>query len=147
MSGAAMQASNSVQPPLIFSASSSSPTTSAPAALRFVGLRALGEHDDALLLADAVRQHDRAADDLLGLRVVDAQPDRDLDRLIELRAVEALERLDRLGHRHRDLRLRFSPSARNRLDCFAMIVVVRVSGDQRSRAVCFWHLTSRHLRS
>ncbi len=98
MSGAAMQASNSVQPPLIFSARSSSPTTSAPAAFGLVGLRALGEHDHSLLLADAVRQHDRAADDLLGLRVVDAQPDRDLDRLVELRAFEALERLHRVGH-------------------------------------------------
>ena len=51
------------------------------------GLVALGEHDHAQLLADAVRQHDRAADDLIGLLVVDAQPDRDVDRLIELRAV------------------------------------------------------------
>ena len=105
MSGAAMQASNSVQPPLIFSARSSSPTIVGAGRLGLVGLRALGEHHHALLLADAVRQHDRAADDLVGLRGVDAQPDRDLDRLIELRAVETLERLDRLGHRQRVVRL------------------------------------------
>ena len=36
--------------------------------LGLFGLVALGEHHDALLLADAVRQHDRAADDLVGLR-------------------------------------------------------------------------------
>ena len=39
--------------------------------------------------------------DLLGLRIVDAQPDRDLDRLIELRAVISLECLDRFRNRHR----------------------------------------------
>ena len=69
--------------------------------LGFFGLRTLGEHDDALLLADAVRQHDRAADHLFGLGVVDAQADRDFDRLIELRAVETLEGFDGFGNGHR----------------------------------------------
>ena len=68
---------------------------------RFFGLRALGEHNDSLLLTDAVRQNDRAAHDLLGLRVVDAQSDRDLDRLVELRAVESLDRFHRIRHRQR----------------------------------------------
>ena len=46
-------------------------------------------------------KHDRAADDLVGLRLIDAQPDRDLDRLVELRAVVTLEHVDRFGNRHR----------------------------------------------
>ena len=86
-----MQTSKSVQPSLIFLARSSSPTSSAPAALASLGQVALGEHDDALRLADAVRQHDRAADELVGLLGIDAQPHRDLDRLVELRVVELLE--------------------------------------------------------
>ena len=53
--------------------------------LGLVGLVALGEDDDALALAGAVRQHDRAADHLVGVLGVDAQADGDVDALVELR--------------------------------------------------------------
>jgi hypothetical protein len=51
---------------------------------RGFGVRALREHRDADFLAAAIRQHGRAADDLVGLRGVDAEVDRDVDRLREL---------------------------------------------------------------
>ena len=80
MSGAAMQASKSVQPSLIFLASSSAADFVGPGGLGRLGHVPLGEHDHPLRLADAVRQHDRAADDLIGLLGIDAQADGDLDR-------------------------------------------------------------------
>ena len=67
MSGAAMQTSKSVQPSLIFLARSSCADVVGAGGLGRFGQVALGEHDHALRLADAVRQHDRAADDLVGL--------------------------------------------------------------------------------
>ena len=66
MSGAAMQTSKSVQPPLIFSANSGPPTSSAPAALASSPI-ALGEFDHPQRFADPVRQHNRAAHQLVGL--------------------------------------------------------------------------------
>ena len=63
------------------------------------GQVALGEHGHALRLADAVRQHDRAADDLVGLLGIDPQAHVDLDRLVELGRAEFLQLLD--GRRQR----------------------------------------------
>jgi hypothetical protein len=47
-------------------------------------LLALRDDEHAHRLADAVRQHDRAAHQLVGLARVNAQPHRQLDRLVEL---------------------------------------------------------------
>ena len=85
-SGVAIAASKSRKPPWIFSIRSSLPTSSAPAASGRLGLVADREHDDAGGLAGAVRQVDGAADHLVGLAGVDAEPDGDLDgRVLLLR--------------------------------------------------------------
>src|SRR5438128_2204941 len=55
---------------------------------RHFGHVSLGKHCHALRAADAVRQHDRPADDLVGLFWIDAQPHVNLDRLVELRVAE-----------------------------------------------------------
>ena len=52
---------------------------------RFPLLLTLGEHRDPHRLADAVRQHDRAAHHLVGVLRVDPEPERHVDRLVELR--------------------------------------------------------------
>src|SRR5262249_15721117 len=65
-----------------------------------VDLVALREADHARRLADAVRQRDRAAHDLVRLLDVDAEPDGDVDGLVELRRLGLLERAHRLGERH-----------------------------------------------
>ena len=49
-----------------------------------LGLLAFGEHEDANLLAGAVRQHDSAANLLVGLTRIDAQTHGDLHGLVEL---------------------------------------------------------------
>ena len=72
-----------------------------PGGLGLLGQVSLGEHDHPQRLADAVRQHDRAADQLIGLLGIDAQPHRDVDRLIELRVVELLEQGHGLVDRQR----------------------------------------------
>jgi hypothetical protein len=44
----------------------------------------------ALGLAEAVRQHDRAAHHLIGVLRIDAEPQRELDGLVELRELDLL---------------------------------------------------------
>ncbi len=61
-----------------------------------LGVVTLGEHGDPNVLADPVRQRDRAADVLVALPGVDPQVGRDLDRLDELRRAEGLELSDRI---------------------------------------------------
>src|SRR5207248_7019491 len=56
-----------------------------PGLLRLTRLVAHGEHSHANLLAGPVGQDDRAADHLLRVARVDAQPDVRLDRGVELR--------------------------------------------------------------
>ena len=99
MSGVAMQRSKSILPAWIFSARSSAPTTSAPAARASSALSPRGEHGDAQGLAGAVRQVDRAAHHLVGVTRIDAQVERQLDRLVELRLGVVLDQLHRLGQR------------------------------------------------
>ena len=53
---------------------------------RLALLLALGEHGHPHGLADAVRQHDRAAHHLVGVLGIDAEAEREIDRLVELRA-------------------------------------------------------------
>src|SRR5207245_8875158 len=52
---------------------------------RLAILLALGEHGDAYALADAMRQHHRAADHLVRVLGIDAQAEREVDRLVEVR--------------------------------------------------------------
>src|SRR3954463_16668637 len=59
-------------------------------------LVALGEHRDLDVLAQPVRQRDRAAQLLVGVADVEARADVDLDGLVELRALEVLHELDSL---------------------------------------------------
>jgi len=94
-----MQASKSTQPSLIFLRQV---FLAHVVSAGFLGCNcqvAFGEHGDALAAADAVGQHDCAADDLVGLLGIDAQADVNLDRLIELRIAERLENLNRFTQR------------------------------------------------
>ena len=92
MSGAAMQTSKSVQPPLIFRPFRPAHFTAA-GGLGLVDLVALGEDDHPQRLANTVGQHDRAADQLVGLLGIDTQPNGDFDRLVELGRVECLPQM------------------------------------------------------
>src|SRR5579871_6605031 len=67
--------------------------------LRLARLVALGEDGDAHLLAAAVREHERAAQLLVGVADVEPEAEVHLDRLVELRAVHLLEELHALGRR------------------------------------------------
>src|SRR5919197_2147949 len=64
-------------------------------------LVALGEDGDPDVAARAVREHERAAQLLVGVADVQAEPEVDLDGLVELDAVEALQHPDRLDRRVR----------------------------------------------
>src|SRR5205814_10409509 len=59
-------------------------------------LVALSDHEHALRLAGAVREHGRAADHLVGVLGIDAEEHRQLDRLVELRVRDLLEQGERL---------------------------------------------------
>ncbi len=52
---------------------------------RLAGLLARSEHQDTALLAGPMRQHHRAADHLVGVSGIDAQPEVRLDRAVEFR--------------------------------------------------------------
>src|SRR5262249_1509388 len=67
--------------------------------LGFGDVFTLAEDDDALHLAETVRQRDRATDHLVALSRVDTQRHVNLDRLIELGALQLLEELDRAFER------------------------------------------------
>ena len=62
---------------------------------------AKGAQADAELLTDAVGQHDRAADDLIGLSRIDAQTHDDVDRLVEFSGAILLESRHRFRERQR----------------------------------------------
>ena len=59
--------------------------------LRFLLLLAAGNHEHFLALAEAVRQHDGAADHLVGMLRIDAEAAGQLDGLIELGEFDFLE--------------------------------------------------------
>src|SRR5439155_15810017 len=67
--------------------------------LRLLRLLALGEDGDTLLATGAVRQHQRAAELLLGVPDVEPEVHVHLDRLVELGAVGLLEDADGLRGR------------------------------------------------
>ena len=85
MSGVATSASKSRKPPWIFSTRSSAPDVVRARLLRFLDLVAAGDDGDALRLARAVRQDDRAAHHLVRVLRVDPEQHRDVDGLVELR--------------------------------------------------------------
>src|SRR6266566_7724686 len=62
-------------------------------------LVSLGEHGDLDVLAESVRQRDRAAQLLIGVAHVETGADMDLDRLVELGAAQAAHERNRLGGR------------------------------------------------
>src|SRR5215217_4910859 len=70
-----------------------------PGLLRLARLVAAGEDRDRDLLAEPVRQRDRAAQLLVRVADVEARAHVDLDGLVELRALELLDELDGLGRR------------------------------------------------
>ena len=98
MSGVAMQASKSIQPPAIFSTMSSPPTTSAPACFGFLDLVAGSNHANLLGFAKTMRQNNGAANHLIGMLRIDAQPHVNFDGLVELRKMDLLQQ----AHRVRD---------------------------------------------
>jgi hypothetical protein len=67
--------------------------------LRLAGLVALGEDGDADALAGAVREHERAAELLVGVAHVEAEPEVRLHGLVEVGGRQLLQRPDRLGRR------------------------------------------------
>ncbi len=74
--------------------------------MRFPLLVAAGDGEHLLALAEPVREHDRAADHLVGVLRIDAEAKRQLDGLVELRELHLLhqgngffDRVRTLGHR------------------------------------------------
>ena len=94
-----MQTSNSVQPPLIFSANSGPPTSSAPAALASSILSPLAKTITRSVLpmpwGSTIEPRTNWSACLGSI------PSRidDLDRLVELGGIEGLQQIDRLGQR------------------------------------------------
>jgi hypothetical protein len=77
--------------------------------LGLAGLLALGEDGDAAGLAGAVREHQGAADHLVGPPRVHVEVDVGLDALVELGPFEALDELDGLARRVAALRVYLRP--------------------------------------
>ena len=73
------------------------PTTSAPASSASRAASPAANTATRTCLPVPVRQRDRAADHLVGLAGVDAEPERGLDRLVELAGRERLHEVERLG--------------------------------------------------
>src|ERR1700749_3634733 len=96
-SGVGTTESKSRKPPWTRSIRSSEPPASAPAPPAPLGRVAVGEDEHAGRLARAVGQVDRAADHLVLLAGVDAEPDRHLDGGIELGDLVGLGDGDRFG--------------------------------------------------
>src|SRR6185437_211244 len=67
--------------------------------LRFISLRAFGEHGDAQAAACAARQRDDAAHHLVGMARIDTEVDRQFNDLIELRGGAGLHQLHGLFDR------------------------------------------------
>src|SRR5205085_4567794 len=67
--------------------------------LRLLRLLALGEDRDAGFLAGPMREHQRAAELLVGVAHVEAEPEVHLDRLVELRRLHLLEQAHRPNRR------------------------------------------------
>ncbi len=72
--------------------------------LRFLLLLAGGNDEHLLALAEPVRQHDRAADHLIGVLRIDAETRGQLDGLVELREFDFLEQGDCILDAQRMLR-------------------------------------------
>ena len=94
MSGVASATSKSVQPSCTFAARSSAPDVVGAGLLGLARGVALGEDGDGLRAAGAVGQHERAAQLLVGVAHVEAEPEVRLDGLVELGRLERLEQAD-----------------------------------------------------
>ena len=145
-----MHTSKSVQPPLIFSANSGAADLVGAGRLGLVDLVALGEDHRPQRPADAVRQHDRAADQLVGLLGVDPQPHDDLDGLVELRGVEGLQQPTASANGNGACRRPFR-RAFIRFDCFTIVhlslsLSLWVAGIDRRAQSAFLAPLSRRLR-
>ena len=99
MSGVATTASKSIQPPMIFSTTSSPPTMSAPASCASRCFSPPAIASTRLVLPEAVRQHDGAAHHLIRVLGIDTEPKRQLDGFVELRELDLLHERDRLDDR------------------------------------------------
>ena len=89
MSGVAMATSKSVKPSSIALGEVVGADDVRAGLLGLAGLVALGEDGDAHVAAGAVRQHQRAAQLLVGVADVEPEVEVHLDRLVELRASAA----------------------------------------------------------
>ena len=89
MSGVAIATSKSVKPLLDALGEVLGADVVGAGLLGLARLVALGEHGDRHLLAEPVRQRDRAAQLLVGVADVQAGADVHLDRLVELGRLEA----------------------------------------------------------
>ena len=99
MSGVATTASKSVQPALNLLDELLAPDDVGAGFLGFLLLLSAGNREHALGLAQAVRQHHRAAHHLVGVLGIDAQPQRQLDGLVELRELDFLRERNRFFER------------------------------------------------
>src|SRR5690606_37362297 len=74
-----------------------------------------GEHEHALLLPQAVREHRRTADLLFGVPRVEARAQVELHRLVELRPRDCLRELNRFVNR-------VIPAAVDLAECFEVLL-------------------------
>ena len=98
-SGVAIATSNSVKPSSICFARSAEPDDVRAGLLRLARLVALGEDGDPDFLAAPVREHEGAAQLLVGVADVETEAEVQLDRLVELRRAHRLEQADGLDRR------------------------------------------------
>ena len=96
-SGVAIATSKSRKPPSTRATRSSAPDDVGAGLLGGPGRVTRGEDDDAHGLAAALGQRHRAAQHLVRLAGVDAEPERGLDGLVEVLARQAPHELERLG--------------------------------------------------
>ena len=95
--------------------------------LGLLGLVAARDDRDALRLARAVRQDDRAAHHLVGVLRVDAEQHRDVDGLVELRVAHVADQLDRLRRGGRDELSTLALAARNFLPLLGIVLLRRAN--------------------
>ena len=125
MSGVAIATSKSCEPPSIFVARSADADDVCARVGCLLRLLALGEERrNALLLAGAVREHQRPAELLIGMaQALRPRGKCDLDRLVELLSRQVLEQLDRIGRRIRLLAVDAAPAPGGR-SCRAPLLLL-----------------------
>ena len=96
MSGVAMTRSKSMKPSWTLATRSSLPAKSAPASRASFSFSPLAKTSTRTVLPRSVREHERAADHLIGVLRIDAQAHRDIDRFVELGELRLLDESARL---------------------------------------------------